>query len=98
LAKKNDDLENFLQKASDVENKSKTDTVKSVNLIDEAIKGSSHLGGRPEKKVEEKANKRLLCYVTADTKNDFTNKRGPISESKALGLLVDKYLLGEISL
>lgn len=99
--KPKDDLESFLQKTSSttIVDQPKPQTIVKDNLIEKAIEESENsLGGRPTKKDEEKATSRLIGYVKPEQKKRFTEKRGAIPESKALGLLVEKYINGEITL
>lgn len=72
------------------------------NLIEEDLKThqkpEKRKRGRPPRKDVEKADQRVVGYITKTEKGQFDEKRGMIGESKIVAALVKKWISGEVKL
>ncbi|MGP4944105.1 hypothetical protein [Pseudoalteromonas nigrifaciens] len=91
-----DDLKDFIstRKPSESENESE----KPLNLIEQAEKENASNGGRPKKLDTEKANQRVVGYITKSDKVIFNTKRGLVSESKIISALIAKWVNGDVEI
>lgn len=101
-----DDLSNFLaskktQQNDEIKAQVSSESSQKVNLIEEAEKESEALSsniGRPKKAQTEKANQRVVGYITEQEKEQFNDKRGLVSESKIISALITKWLQNEVDI
>lgn len=101
-----DDLSKFLaskkaQQTDEIKGQESPQTSQKVNLIEVAEKESEALNsniGRPKKAQTEKANQRVVGYITEQEKEQFNDKRGLVSESKIISALITKWLQNEVDI